>query len=270
MFPISRRAALFGLGTVAVAPLLATPGADAAAWTMPSMASTRARFAGRTPTYWGMYAPGVVSSFSTATKLGKNAVCLTFDACGGSVTRYDADLIATLRRYQVPATLFINRQWMMNNPTIFQGLLADPLFQIENHGWAHQPLSVIGRSAYGIAGTRNIDAVWGEIATCNWYLASHWNHTSTLMRAGTCFTDDVASAAAQYMGQRLVSFSINGDGGASYPAATVYSETIKARPGDIVISHMNHPGGGTAPGYARAIPAMKARGLVFRHLRDVL
>ena len=47
----NRRTMLATLGTAAVAPLLAAPGADAAAWNMPSMASKRARFAGRKPTY---------------------------------------------------------------------------------------------------------------------------------------------------------------------------------------------------------------------------
>ena len=58
-----------------------------------------------------------------------------------------------------------------------------------------------------------------------------------------------------------MSFSINGDGGATYPAPAVLGELAAAKPGDIVIAHANHPGGGTAPGVALALTALKAAGL---------
>lgn len=271
--PVRRRDALAGAAIAAVGLALPARVESASAsvpFRLPSQAATARRYSGQRPTYWGLTAPGVIRRFSTATANGKNAVCLTFDACGGSVTRYDAALIATLRQYKVPATLFVNRTWATNNPSILRSLLADPLFQIENHGHRHIPLSVTGRSAYGIKGTTSVGDVWREIAECNWYLGYYFNHQTRFMRPGTAYSDDVAARAAAWMGQPLVGFAINGDAGASYPAGTVYTEVLKARPGDIVISHFNHPGGGTAPGYARAIPAMLARGVKFRRLNDVL
>lgn len=177
---------------------------------------------------------------------------------------------ATLRHYQVPATLFINQHWAQANPKTFASLLHDPLFEIGNHGVRHVPLSVTGRSAYGIAGTRNVGEVWDEVAGNHSYMDRDWNYSPRFMRAGTAYTDDVAERAVSYLGERIVSFSINGDTGATYPAGTVYTEVLKARPGDIMISHLNHPGGGTAPGYARAIPTLKARGYRFRTLSQVL
>lgn len=262
-------------GAVLAAAALAAPPASPPAsasvpFRLPSQAATVARYGGQRPTYWGFSAPGVIRRFSTASANGKGAVCLTFDACGGRITRYDSTLIDTLRKYNVPATLFINRTWFTNNPSIYRSLLSDPLFEIENHGWRHIPMSVTGRSAYGIRGTANISEVWSEIATNYWYQADHFDHTPRFMRPGTAYSDDVASRAAVWMGQPLVGFTINGDAGATYPAATVATEVAKARPGDIVISHFNRPGSGTAAGYARAIPAMLARGIKFRHLSDVV
>lgn len=280
---IDRRGLLIGsgLGVLGALSLDLAPAAFAstpivakapapAPFALRSRAATVAQFAGERPTYWGFYAPGVHSKFSTATANGKDSIALAFDACGGTVTHYDAALIATLRRYEAPATLFINRVWAQNNRTTFAELLADPLFEIESHGWAHVPLSVTGRSAYGIRGTANFSGVWEEVAADYWWMGQNFGHDTRFMRVGTCFTDDVAARAATWMGQELVSFAINGDAGASYPAGTVYSEVLKSQPGDILISHMNRPGGGTAPGYARAIPALKARGLQFRHLNQVL
>ncbi|WP_158607532.1 peptidoglycan-binding protein [Flexivirga caeni] len=80
----------------------------------------------------------------------------------------------------------------------------------------------------------------------------------------------MGARAAALMGQELVSFAINGDAGSTYPAGTVCTEACTASPGDIVISHMNRPGGGTAPGYARKVPALKARGYKFRTLSQVI
>ena len=268
---VSRRTMLgAALGGTALAALEAPAARASVPFALASRAATIAKFTGQQPTYWGMFAPGVRSRFSTATAAGKDAVCLTFDACGGQTTRYDATLIATLRKYQVPATLFINRFWAQNNQAAFAQLLTDPLFDIQSHGSAHVPLSVTGRSAYGIKGTTTVGGVWDEVSGCYSYMGRSFNHNPRFMRAGTCFTDDVAARAATFMGQQLVSFAINGDAGASYAASTVTTEVCKAKPGDIVISHMNHPGGGTAPGYAKAIPALKARGYMFRTLSQVL
>jgi hypothetical protein len=58
-----------------------------------------------------------------------------------------------------------------------------------------------------------------------------------------------------------VSFSINGDGGATYPAPVVFREVGAAKPGDIIIAHANHPNGGTAAGITRALSALRAAGL---------
>lgn len=273
----TRRVALAGLGATALSPLIAPRAGAASVLAHPtsvpalaSKASTLAKFGTRRPTYWGMYAPGVISRFSTATTRGRGAVCLTFDACGGSVTRYDAALIAALRANKVPATLFVNRTWAARNPSTFEELLHDPLFEIENHGSSHQPLSVSGRSAWGIAGSRNLSQVWDEIVSAHDYFASTYGYRTRYMRAGTAYTDDVASAAAVYMGQPAVSFSVNIDGGATLPAASVYAQLLTVRPGDIAIGHFNHPGGGTAPGVARALPVLKARGIRFARLADVL
>lgn len=267
---LDRRSALAALGLAGAGALIQPSMADAGTFALRSLSSTLTKYGGRTPTYWGMAAPGVRRRFPTSTTLGYNAICLTFDACGGSVTRYDSTLIYYLRKYQVPATLFINRRWAMNNLSIFKNLAADPLFEIQNHGYTHQPLSVNGKYAYGIKGTSSLTGVWYEIASAHrYFVENNWAKTK-FMRPGTCYTDDVAAAAAVYMGQRIVNFSINGDAGATYTASQVYSAVLKARPGDIVLAHMNRPGSGTAVGIARAIPAMRARGIRFRRLSQVL
>ena len=120
-----------------------------------------ARFASLRPHTWGFGGPGVVRDLNTH----RRVIALTFDACGGpGGSRYDEALIGFLRRHEVPATLFLNSRWIDANPAVFRQLAREPLFEIGNHGTRHLPLSVTGRSAYGIAGTRNAGEVYDEVA----------------------------------------------------------------------------------------------------------
>ena len=62
----------------------------------------------------------------------------------------------------------------------------------------------------------------------------------------TAYCDDVAARIVTATGNRLVSFSVNGDGGATFTPGQVRSTVTAAPGGSVVICHMNHPGSGTA------------------------
>ncbi|MFB7473503.1 polysaccharide deacetylase family protein [Kitasatospora sp. NPDC056184] len=232
---------------------------------LPARAAVTARYAGAVPTAWGLDVPGVLTTLPDAAP----AIALTFDACGGSGgSGYDAALVATLRAHGVPATLFLNARWIDANPRVFENLAADPLFEIANHGTAHRPLSVTGRSAYGIAGTRDPGEVYDEIAGNLAGLTALLGRPPRFFRSGTAHYDDVATRIAADLGQRIAGFSTNADGGATLPAAQVQRELTDAAPGGIVIAHMNRPASGTARGVAAALPALLAAGRTFVRLSD--
>ncbi|KHL05244.1 polysaccharide deacetylase family protein [Sinomonas humi] len=219
------------------------------------------RFRGRRPTQWGLAVSGVVTRTATT------AVALTFDACGGpGGSRYDAALIQTLRRLKVPATLFLNARWIEANPTLSTELAADPLFEIGNHGTAHVPLSVSGRSAYGIPGTASLAAALDEVLGNEGRVSALAGAAVPWFRPGTAFYDDVTAAATSAAGLVPLNFSVNADAGATFPAWKVEAQLRTVRPGDIVISHMNQPGSGTAAGYAGGLPALLGRGIRFTTL----
>ncbi|MGO4230010.1 polysaccharide deacetylase family protein [Arthrobacter sp. YAF34] len=153
--------------------------------------------------------------------------------------------------------------WRIANPALALDLAGDPLFELGNHGTSHCPLSVTGQSAYGIPGTRNPGEVYDEIMTNHARLTHLTGRRPRYFRPGTAYLDEVAAAIVHSLGLIPVGFTINGDAGATFPAATVTREISRARAGDIVIAHGNHPGGGTAPGLAHALKAMKDRGETF-------
>ncbi|MEV0536403.1 polysaccharide deacetylase family protein [Kitasatospora sp. NPDC050463] len=252
-----------------VPPAVAEP--PAAPEPLPAPAAGRAavvaRYGDAAPGDWGLEVPGVI----TVLPDGEQATALTFDACGGpGGSGYDADLIDLLRANGVPATLFLNARWIDANPAEFESLAADPLFEIANHGTAHRPLSVAGRSAYGIRGTRDVGEVYDEVAGNAAKLAALLGRPPRFFRSGTAHYDDVATRIVTGLGERVAGFTVNGDGGATLGAAQVRREVAAAPPGAIVIAHMNHPGGGTAPGFAAALPTMLAAGRRFVRLCDAL
>ncbi|MFI6156704.1 polysaccharide deacetylase family protein [Kitasatospora sp. NPDC051170] len=259
-------------GSIAATPSPApTPTPDPPASEPPAQEPTRAemvrRYGSTAPTDWGLEVAGVL----TALPEGERATALTFDACGGpGGNGYDADLIDFLRAHAVPATLFLNARWIDANPDTFERLAADPLFEIGNHGTVHRPLSVTGRSAYGIAGTGDVGEVYDEVAGNANKLTALLGHPPRFFRSGTAHYDDVATRVVADLGERVAGFTVNGDGGATLSASEVRREVAGAGPGAIVIGHMNHPGGGTAPGVAAAVPGMLAAGRRFVRLSDVI
>jgi peptidoglycan/xylan/chitin deacetylase (PgdA/CDA1 family) len=215
--------------------------------------------AGRVPTQWGMALPGIVTRFAATGR----QLALTFDACDHAC---DDTLLNTLQRYNAPAVLFLSSKWIDANPGRTELLAANPLFDIGNHGTRHVPLSVTGRSAYGIAGTKSAGEAVDEVWTNQNRIATLTGQAPSWYRTGTAHYDDVAVQLVHELGLTPVGFSVNADNGATSPAGKVGAAITGATPGSIVLAHMNHPASGTAAGVAAAIPALSAAGWEFVRL----
>lgn len=233
----------------------------------PTREDVIARYAGVGPTSFGLEVPGVVTRLPTQERV----IALTFDACGGSHgSGYDAALIDGLRATGTPATLFLNQRWILANPGLAAQLAADPLFELANHGTAHQPLSVQGAAAYGIAGTADAGAVFDEVSGNLGTLTEVTGRPPRFFRSGTAHYDDVAVRIAGELGQTVVNFDVNGDAGATFGPGQVAAALQSAAAGSIVIGHMNQPDGGTAEGIATALPRLTADGFRFVRLSEHL
>lgn len=149
-------------------------------------------------------------------------------------------------------------------------LAAEPLFEIANHGTRHRPLSVSGRSAYGIAGTRDAGEVYDEVAGNHVKLTRLLGAPPRFFRSGTAYCDDIAARIVTDLGERFANFSVNGDGGATFTPEQVRRTVAAAGSGSVVIGHMNQPQGGTAEGIAAAVPQLLASGHQFVRLSDGL
>jgi peptidoglycan/xylan/chitin deacetylase (PgdA/CDA1 family) len=212
-----------------------------------------------------------VAGVTTRLPTTDNVVALTFDACGGPQgSGYDAGLIRMLRKRSIPATLFINARWVEANRSTFADLAADPLFEIGNHGTRHQPLSVTGKSAYNIAGTRDVGEAYDEVAGNRDNLARLLGKPPRYFRSGTAHYDEAAAKIVTDLGERAIGFDVNGDQGATLLPGQVERSVCAVRPGSIVIGHFNHPEGGTARGMAGALHRLAGSGLRFVHLSEYI
>jgi len=226
-----------------------------------------ARYAGVTPARWGENVPGVRTRLATEDKV----IALTFDACGSPRGKgVDARLVEFLIREQIPATLFINGRWIDANPALFSQLAANPLFEIANHGTRHKPLSISGRSMYGIAGTQNAAEVVEEIELNARKIEALSGVRPKLFRSGTAYYDEIAVLIAEGLGHGVAGYSLLGDAGATWSADQVKAALLKATAGDIALLHMNHPEAGTGTGIMAAVPELKKRGFRFVRMSEYL
>jgi peptidoglycan/xylan/chitin deacetylase (PgdA/CDA1 family) len=222
-------------------------------------------FTGRVPKEWGERVRGVKTRLNTDQKV----LALTFDACGGlRGSGYDARLIQYLETMKVPATLFISGRWIDANPEIFKKLSKNPLFEIENHGLNHKPCSAIGRSVYGIEGTKSLGEIYDEIELNALKILNLTGRKPKYFRPGTSYCDEICVEIANALGGEVVNFSVRGDAGATYSKKQVKEALWNAPPSSIILMHMNHPEGETGEGVIEAIPELKKRGFRFIRLSE--
>lgn len=201
-------------------------------------------------------------------KAGKPAVrvALTFDACMGKT---DMRILDTLINQQVPATIFVTARWLRTNPEALALMLAhSDLFELENHGLNHIPAVDRPTLVYGIPAAGSPDAVAREVQGGADAMLAHGIPKARWFRGATAKYDASAIAEIRALGLEVAGYSINGDSGASLPAAAVEKQYLSARDGDVLISHINQPTHASGEGVVKGILDMKAKGVQFVRLED--
>jgi peptidoglycan/xylan/chitin deacetylase (PgdA/CDA1 family) len=223
-------------------------------------------FAQSKPGLWGEDVPGVIKKLSGQQKY----IALTFDACGGkNGNGVDIELIDFLRKEKIPATLFISGKWIDANFTAFIDLSRDTLFEIENHGLAHRPCSIDGKSIYGIKGTLNIAEAFDEIEANARKIEAITKHRPLFYRSSTAYIDEVCVKMANRIGIKVIGFQVlAGDAISSAPVSVIESNVLnKIKPGAIVLMHFNHPEGNTFEAMQRIVPKLREQGYTFVRLK---
>ncbi len=203
-------------------------------------------------------------------RAGKGAparVALTFDACMGKA---DERILSMLVRERVPATIFVTARWLRTNPQAVAVFKSNPdLFEIEDHGENHVPAVDFATSIYGIPAAGSPEAVGREVGRGADAIRAAGLPEPRWFRGATAKYDETAIREIRGMGFRVAGYSVNGDGGSLLGTEETERRIASAKDGDVVISHINQPTHAAGEGVARAIMALKAKGVQFVRLSDV-
>ena len=195
---------------------------------------------------------------------GNHAVALTFDACSGAV---DERILDELIADRVPATLFVTHRWLKRNAATTALLLAHAdLFEIENHGENHVPAITDRPTVFGLPTAGSLAAVSEEVAGGAAAVTAAFGRSPIWYRdASARYSRDAAHLIGE-LGYRIAGYSLNADVGASLPADAVSKRIRTARPGDVIIAHINHPERPAGAGVVEGIKALLAKGVRFERL----
>ena len=191
-------------------------------------------------------------------------VAITLDACPG---RFDPRVAGALVSLAIPATIFVTRLWMQQNPEGWRFLRAHPdLFAIENHGANHLPPILGAQKIYGLTPAGSLDAIRAEVEDGADAIAQATGARPQWYRAAAGLYSPAAIPFIQSLGFRIGGYSLNADAGASLPAASVAARLKAARNGEVTEGHINQPTRSSGAGLAQGLAALKAAGCQFVRL----
>ncbi len=193
---------------------------------------------------------------------GEKKVALTFDAC---TTRapgpYDPDITAVLEAMHVPATIFVGGGWAREETPALLDLARNPLFEIGNHTFTHPHL------------TRLSDArIRDELLTTQAESAAVTGRGPTLFRPPYGEYDAHVLRGAADVGLTTVEYDLpSGDPDPRATSHALVSWVLReARPGSIIVMHINHRRFRTAEALPAIVAGLRARGFELVKVSELL
>lgn len=206
----------------------------------------------------------------------RKLVALTFDLCesAGETTGYDAAIVNYLRLNKVKATFFATGKWMLSHVEKTMQLMADPLFEIGNHGWTHRNFRTLDReriSAEVLWTQAQYELLWEELAARPCLQSVPLGELAKIPKvpltfrfpSGTCNKEALDFLARS--GLPAIQWQVvTGDPAPRQPAGKISREVLEmTRPGVIIICHANGRGHATAEALPLFIPKLRQDGYEF-------
>lgn len=206
-------------------------------------------------------APAVPAAFEHGARSG-SAVALTFDACTTpGRDPYDPRILEILDRLQAPATVFVGGGWARTEPAALAALGRDPLIELGNHTFSHPHLTRLPAAS-----------IREELARTQAEIAAVTGRVPTLFRPPYGEYDAHVVRAAAAEGLTTVEYDLpSGDPDPHVSANALVSWVLReARPGSIVVMHLNHPRFPTAQALPAIVAGLRARGLELVTVSELL
>jgi peptidoglycan/xylan/chitin deacetylase (PgdA/CDA1 family) len=190
------------------------------------------------------------------------AVALTFDACATRSHRYgfDRNIFNVLKRERLPATIFVSGRWVEGHPDVMAELAGDPLVEFGDHSYDHPHMSRLP-----------VARIVEEIDQTEAALAKYGKHS-------VAFRPPFGEWSARliYVVHDLQLPTVTWDVVSGDPSARTTVEGMirnvvpKARPGSIIVFHINGRGLKTAQALPTIVRELRARGFRFVHVSELM
>ncbi len=182
-------------------------------------------------------------------------VALTFDACATrEPSHYDERVTKVLVDKKVPATLFLSGKWIEDNLDHARYLASLPQFELGNHTFLHPRLTRVSEAR-----------VREELAWTQAVLYTVTGRQATLFRAPYGDYDQRIVRLAAEAGMTTIQYDLaSGDPDVHVTKDILIRYVVEnARPGSIVVMHINRRGWHTAEALPAIIDALRAKGFTF-------
>ncbi|MFI2779429.1 polysaccharide deacetylase family protein [Streptomyces sp. ALB3] len=268
--PEADRARTAALPTASPVPAPSSPAPES----RPSVPAPGPR--GLTPVFERRTASG--SGAASGARGDDKVVALTFDAdmtadqgpraAGGE--RFDnPGLIASLRRLEVPSTVFMTGRWAQEYPDQARSIGTDPLFEIANHSFSHYAFS---SPCYGLPTVAEGDMRADVERAFTAIRGTGARHVVPYFRfPGGCY-DDVALKALAPAGVTAVQWDVvSGDAFATDAEAVAEQVLAGVRPGSLVVMHCTRSAAPvTDDAVRRIVPELRERGYRFVKVSELM
>ncbi|MET9623498.1 polysaccharide deacetylase family protein [Streptomyces sp. NPDC006464] len=221
---------------------------------------------------------GVTPVFTRRAHGAEKVVALTFDAdmtadqgpraAGGE--RFDnPQLIATLRRLGVDATVFMTGRWAEEYPDQARSLGNDPRFEIANHSYSHYSFA---SPCYGLPTVaRNDMAADVRRAFAAFRKAGARNVVPYFRFPGGCYDDDALRALAPTKVTAVQWDVVSGDAFATDGDAVAQQVLDGVKPGSLVVMHCTRSAAPvTEQAIRRIVPELRAKGYRFVKVSELM
>ncbi|WP_345992790.1 polysaccharide deacetylase family protein [Sulfurimonas sp. HSL-1716] len=202
----------------------------------------------------------VITSFDPH---GKKEVALTFDACETRTPSYfDPVILEYLLANKIPATFFVSAKFALRNPKELAEVSRYPFIEIENHSYHH----------YAHMESLSKEKVVEEIMSTQNIIKKASGRKTKYFRFPAGNYDKKTLDTVESLGYKIVHWSFSsGDPDKNIPAERIIKwVTTAAKPGSILIFHINGRGYTTPKTLPVIVGDLKRRGYRFVRLDEVL
>jgi peptidoglycan/xylan/chitin deacetylase (PgdA/CDA1 family) len=190
------------------------------------------------------------------------AVAITFDACATMKGEYgfDQEVFEILKQEKVPATIFVSGRWVDTHADAMAELTGDPLIEFGDHSYDHPHMTKV-----------TAERVGEEIDRTEAALSRYGRHSVAFRPPFGDWNRKVIRIVGQHKLPTVTWDVVSGD--PSHKTTTdgmIRAVLDGARPGSIIVFHINGRGWKTHEALPAILSGLRARGLRFVPLSELM